>query len=456
MPKKIQNFYSLVKLLCFSWLILILSHSIRKHDVYFHDLYCFGINFIPFAICVGLLFFSFFLKNKEKKINLEISFFSFIFSFFLLESLITLYEFKNFVYSQNHRVELHEKLLGKPVDKRSKVEVINQFKENNINVFPYISPYMVINKNNDFFPVNSISNSTLIACKEGGEWVNIISDKYGFRNKNEKYNQKIDSVFIGDSYTWGSCVKDNQTIQAVFDRFNNSNSLNFGNVGNGPFLALASLKEFGISFSPKSIFYLFFDGNDFPSDLNHEKKKPNLLSYLEKDFNQNLINRIKETDNYYKKIIEETPKEEEKLTILQHFKNFFSIKNFFNLSRSRHFLNSINIYTNQDFKTLTSIFKTIKETATTVNSKVYFVYLPSWSTASKTNKRFYFKVKKKIINLSKEYFETIDMTPIFLNSPDYNDFFYYKNSHYNEKGYKLVAKTIADKISSENQLNNVD
>ena len=36
------------------------------------------------------------------------------------------------------------------------------------------------------------------------------------------------------------------------------------------------------------------------------------------------------------------------------------------------------------------------------------------------------------------------------------NFFYYKNSHYNEKGYKLVAKTIADKISSENQLNNVD
>ena len=97
--------------------------------------------------------------------------------------------------------------------------------------------------------------------------------------------------------------------------------MNLGNVGNGPFLALASLKEFGISFT-KSIIYLFYDGNDFPSDLNHEKKNPNLLSYLEKDFNQNLINRIKETDNYYKKIIEETPREEEKLTILQHFKNF--------------------------------------------------------------------------------------------------------------------------------------
>ena len=150
-------------------------------------------------------------------------------------------------------------------------------------------------------------------------------------------------------------------------------------------------------FHQKSIIYLFYDGNDFPSDLNHEKKNQIFLSYLKKDFNQNLINRIKETDNYYKKIIEETPKEEEKLAIFQHFKNFFSIKNFFNLSRSRHFLNSINIYTNQDFKTLTSIFKTIKETATTVNSKVYFVYLPSWNTASKTNKRFYFKVKRKLL-----------------------------------------------------------
>ena len=55
------------------------------------------------------------------------------------------------------------------------------------------------------------------------------------------------------------------------------------------------------------------------------KKKPKSFFLFKKDFNQNLINRIKETDNYYKKIIEETPREEEKLAIFQHFKNFFSL-----------------------------------------------------------------------------------------------------------------------------------
>ena len=105
--------------------------------------------------------------------------------------------------------------------------------------------------------IKSLSNSVLVACKEAGEWVHTLSDKYGFRNLNEKYNQTIENIFLGDSYTWGACVNDNKTVQALFDKSTGSNSLNLGNVGNGPLLALATLNEFGSLFTPKSIFYLF-------------------------------------------------------------------------------------------------------------------------------------------------------------------------------------------------------
>ena len=448
MQKRIQIFYVFLKLLIFTWLTLVSYNALRKHELYLYDTYCIMINLVPFALCLILLIFSYFLKEKEHKINLEISFFSLIFSFFFLEILITFYEFRQYVFSQDYPLELHQELLGKPVDKRNKIEIIAQFKEKDINAFPLITPYMVLNKKNNFLPVNSLSNSVLVACKEAGEWVHTLSDKYGFRNLNEKYNQTIENIFLVDSYTWGSCVNDNKTVQALFDKSTGSNSLNLGNVGNGPLLALATLNEFGSLFTPKSIFYLFYDGNDFPSDLNQEKKNKVLLSYLDKSFRQDLINNIDETNDYYRKIIEETPNIMKKLTLTEHFKNFFSLKNFINLSRSRHLLNSINPYPDPDFRMLTNVFESIKNTANSIDSKVYFVYLPSWYTVNKTNERFYHKIKSKIINLSNEYFETIDMTPIFFNSADYNDFYNYrKNSHYSEKGYELVAKTLAEKVN---------
>ena len=114
----------------------------------------------------------------------------------------------------------------------------------------------------------------------------------------------------------------------IFDKFLNQNSLNLGNVGNGPLLSLATLNEFGTYFSPKSIFYLFYDGNDFPSDLNLEKKNKVLASYLNNRFRQNLRGRLDYTNNFYKNIIEQAEKSDKDLSIKHHFKIFFN-KRFF-------------------------------------------------------------------------------------------------------------------------------
>ena len=146
MHKRIQIFYAFLKLLIFTWLILVTYNALQKHELYLYDRYCIMINLVPFALCIILLIFSYFLKEKEHKINLEISFFSLIFAYFFLEILITFYEFRQYVLSQDYSLELHEKLLGKPVDKRNKIEIIAQFKEKDVNAFPLITPYMVLHK----------------------------------------------------------------------------------------------------------------------------------------------------------------------------------------------------------------------------------------------------------------------------------------------------------------------
>lgn len=441
-----KKIYLFIKVLSLSWLILIIANSLKNHEKYYYDFYSIIINFIPFGICITLIAISFFLKDKEYRINIELSYFTLIFTYFFLEIFISVNDFRNYVFSLNHPREFHEKLIGKPVDKRKKYEIIDEIKKEQNQVYPLITPYMVLNKNPDIFPVNSISSSVLVSCNESGEWVYINSDNYGFRNSKETYDRDIDSIFIGDSYTWGACVKDNETIPVIFDKFLNQNSLNLGNVGNGPLLSLATLNEFGTYFSPKSIFYLFYDGNDFPSDLNLEKKNKVLASYLNNRFRQNLRGRLDYTNNFYKNIIEQAEKSDKDLSIKHHFKNFFSIKGFFNLSRIRNSLNSIKHNINNDYETLEIVFSNIKKTSDSLNAKAYFVYLPSWQTLSKVNNRFKSKSYKRIINLSKKYFSIIDMTPYLTN---YKDFFYYKNSHYNAKGYELVAKIIADHVKKK-------
>ncbi len=89
----------------------------------------------------------------------------------------------------------------------------------------------------------------------------LTTDKRGFRNKTDL--PAYDVVTIGDSFTEGSHVSDDQPWPAVLSRMNGLSVYNLGMSGGNPVSYLEALKRFGLGLQPRTIFCMFCEGNDF-------------------------------------------------------------------------------------------------------------------------------------------------------------------------------------------------
>ena len=58
------KYFMFLKLLIFTWLTLVSYNSLRKHELYLYDAYCFMINLVPFALCLILLIFIFYKRKR--------------------------------------------------------------------------------------------------------------------------------------------------------------------------------------------------------------------------------------------------------------------------------------------------------------------------------------------------------------------------------------------------------
>ena len=85
----------------------------------------------------------------------------------------------------------------------------------------------------------------------------MFNDKFGFKNKNSVYQDKVDLMIIGDSFTEGVPFGNDIHVANLINNKSNYNALNYGVSGTGPLMSLAIVKEYGKHFYPKDIFYLF-------------------------------------------------------------------------------------------------------------------------------------------------------------------------------------------------------
>jgi len=86
-------------------------------------------------------------------------------------------------------------------------------------------------------------------------------DKRGFRNKTDL--DKYDVVVLGDSFTEGSNVSDEQVWPVLFAKKSNLTVYNLGMSGGSPVTYLETLKRFGLGLSPKMVVCMLYEGNDF-------------------------------------------------------------------------------------------------------------------------------------------------------------------------------------------------
>ena len=194
------------------------------------------------------------------------------------------------------------KSIRKKHSKLSKLEKVQELRENGVEAYPayYFDPQLHVD-----FPVYHLSHpvkSTIVYCNENGFWSIFETDEIGFRNPSGQLDKDVDFIFLGDSFTEGACINDNDTFAGVF-RENGFSVLNLGRGGAGPLFQLATLREYGSSVKPKSIVWFVFTGNDL-SNL-REEKTTKLISYLENDtYSQGLLSKKNVISEQLKQFLE--------------------------------------------------------------------------------------------------------------------------------------------------------
>lgn len=312
----------------------------------------------------------FILKKKDTTNNFLLLIFSIFLSLCLIEFFLIKTDnfkfFKRYFDSKKNNISY---------DFRRKIDVIKQT--------PYAVPSMhvftdgVINVNSqmlNIIPISGVSNAKTILCNENGFWVKYKSDRYGFRNNNDVWDEKnIEYLIIGDSFAHGACIKEENTISSNLSKLSKKKSINLGIGGNGPLLNYAAVKEFGVFKKPKKIIWMFNIG-DFLYDFENEIKNEILLNYLNNEnYIQNLKERTNEIDKIYKKIIDDYLK---KIFFLK-FINTRSMLNhlFANLKNDSKKI-KIENYQKDKIKKFIQITKMIKKLSDINNSELYFVYTP--------------------------------------------------------------------------------
>jgi hypothetical protein len=348
--------------------------------------------------------------------------------------------------------------------KRSNYEIYMDYKNSGKDVVVSIYPFTfvsTINDEDEIYPLSGISNKLTIFCNESGYWSTYQSDRYGFNNPNEQWDKlHFDFVLVGDSFTLGACVREKDTIAGQLR--NKTEVLNLGYGGNGPLLEYATLREYFKHIEAKNVLWLYDKGDlqDFQLELSNKV----LIKYLENlNFTQDLINRQKEIDHIASNTLLKKKKNyQEKDNRLFRFEEF-KFKRVLFLKSIRHRLSwmfginlaNLNLISlkEDEFDYLDEFSEVLVQANNLVtknNSKLYFVYLPTYPGTydgiADTQK---LESYKKVINLVEELnIPIIDLyKDLFSGHPDPKSLFPLRMyGHYTEEGYKLVAETILDKI----------
>jgi len=98
-------------------------------------------------------------------------------------------------------------------------------------------------------------------CNEGYGVVSYTSDRFGFRNDDEIWNDDIEAIMIGDSFVHGACVSDEDTLPQKLSKKISSHVINLGMGSTNP----SHYVTYSYLFIPKlkpQIVYLNFYAND--------------------------------------------------------------------------------------------------------------------------------------------------------------------------------------------------
>ena len=85
---------------------------------------------------------------------------------------------------------------------RNIIEYIIDKRKTDSNTYSYLfpmHPYNLDNLNRIRW-LGGISNSNIVLCRKNGQWLNIVSDRYGFNNKNDTWDENLNFAIVVESF----------------------------------------------------------------------------------------------------------------------------------------------------------------------------------------------------------------------------------------------------------------
>ncbi|WOH47647.1 SGNH/GDSL hydrolase family protein [Bradyrhizobium sp. sBnM-33] len=336
-----------------------------------------------------------------------------------------------------------------PFDERSKYQVVADLRAEGRRAYPTVHVGDLLNDPPSMsalrgvVPLGGVTRVLSVLCNETGTYTLFNSDRYGFKNDDAAYDRPVDTLVVGDSYAQGFCVPPEDDVAAQL-RAHGQSAVSVGSGGNGALLALASLMEYGSLLRPKTVLWLYFNGNDL-SDLAFERDNPVLRGYLE-GRTQNLAARTAELDALLTSFIDAKEVEwqqrlKEPVPIADRIRGFLTA------SRLRRFLRLDRDSWNPNKKpeAQLALFEQVLREARSVasgwNGRIVFVYLPEWEHYAKAPS----PNRQPVLEIARRLgFPTVDFARVLDESDDPLSYFPFRiKNHYTPEGYRRLAGEIA-------------
>lgn len=156
--------------------------------------------------------------------------------------------------------------------------------------YSYFPFNQVVNKYG-IAPVGGIPYQNVALCNEGYGLIEYQSDRFGFRNKDQLWNniEKIDTVVIGDSSIGGNCNHEEATLTGILNNYGKK-TLNLGLGGFSSIGYHAIGKIFIPLIEPKNVVIVFHSNdNHMITNLIHNKYLESLTPETYFDLSQGTI-----------------------------------------------------------------------------------------------------------------------------------------------------------------------
>jgi hypothetical protein len=303
-------------------------------------------------------------------------------------------------------------------------------------------------------PLGGLSDN-LLFTPDGSDVSSRRSDKYGFNNPKDQWSREsVDVMAVGDSFTFGADVPFGKSFVDLL-RKEVGLVVNLGCGGNGPLSELAALIEYGAILRPKTLIWVYFEGNDLTKDLQRELKSPILMQYLNTEFFQHLASRQSEINTslglFVTNLMVENKKTEKAATsvTLQGIILLTQLRTALGLNCGfdrRQFQLSCEFH-DELLGQFGSILDSAVKHVGKWDGRFIFVYLPeakrysSWIAnidADGSRNAVLRVVDSLAIDL-------VDVHEVFRRHADPKALF---DGHYNEKGYALVADAILARLQN--------